>query len=1456
MGKPIGVITGAGKMDKDTDPLKMDDKDYRDALDVEDITDSTGSTQGKTPSIGNLLAFNIPSIPTRFKIYRIFVGQDGVTNHSLNFYTQNGFLWATATYVEGVTYAATIVNALAAIAALPLVVTSTAGATYFDFNISTLKGYDYKVTSDALTNPQVLQDPVDVSMAGESNDIGSYDLLGDLFVWSTPQKNLPTDLSVTITNVVNSGGRFLVTTSAAHGLSTGEVVSISGVNGTPLVNGVFWITVISNVSFKCEEYYANFAGAFAASPNSKIKRWVNGFGQIGVGTYDINADAWTYTSLVQSKKLNFRTKKQIATWVERSCDDRVDAYWVDAYNTDRVMYYRGAYSANGYLSVYNSSALYSLDSVDAESRMTAQKPGALLTFSQQYQGGGAVKSGNWRYTTRFLTDSFSATDWGDLSNPVPVYLMATNSTNPLGSAADVTTSKINELVVTNIPAGIFKYIELAGVNYVDGAEVGYLISRTLLTSTQTTITLLHTGLETDTQNLDLATLNSSGLVYGNSRNICVLDTRMVRSDLLLQQEKDLTNFFNTFKHRLLQKKIDTQGSTITSNMLPGPFEGRSPSIIFNDAGYMLNETYRLLGKARYKNSGKISKNFWIDDIIINAGNVNTANPTDNRRIAGGGIPSFDLTEIGVTSTYPKAIVPYIEFSGFDISTLIDGVPFRDIFDFIYIERVECVPEILGSGIAVLSVATNVVARGVFALTDGTDLWAGTGALSDAFEWPGVIGRNDGLIEPYGQYAPGPITNNNLRTIAALYFPDVILNNTAISWQNGDKVINYGASIPMQIAGPLWPNITSGVPTYNSVWTEYNGYTNITANPAPINVSAVVNIARGSSALIGGVTVYKHLLHNAVGPTAGYTWSIQSSPVIQSAANLTNVGAGADYGLYMVQYYRPLTNKYGAKETSKGIPTGTYLQIVPTTPNVIPTGVVSVFGGDVITQRSYLNWRNPDSTAIGFGGGIGFYSQNRVNWQLQQGTPTGIGDYPFIATGVWLEYPKNEDYEYNKGYNLRNDVTVNTSFDPNNIDCIEYRTRFIWSPPRPIGSAQDNYRLALPLDFHDLDPSNGPIVHHDIFNQELISFQPRQIQRQYFNTRGELQSGGLGIVIGDGSVMARDGQSLTSLGCSNKWAIIKGLSSQGNDTFYWINTELKCAVRLGYDGSINLGVIKGMKSWFDNNLRWVTGKDTPADGQGICGVWDQNKLQVIWTVRGKKNVTAWSNTTNYIIGQVVYFAPTTFSTFEQTGEFYRALTNNIATQPDTSTSDWQLIAHTDTDFYNEYTLSYSEFKDGFAKFHTFKPKIYLRWKDVFLTPRPISDTGNNYVHYQGLIAQWYDQLGINQQSDPYFEGVVNKGMENTNWFEKLKIEADIVPLRMDFTTKTQVSFLTQAEMDQREDGIYAPIKEDSTSNGLNDSGTSLLFGQYMFVKFTFSRLIYNKLSNIFVSMRPSARKVDK
>ena len=55
--------------------------------------------------------------------------------------------------------------------------------------------------------------------------------------------------SLTITGAASSGGKVNITTSAAHGLETGDVVYISGVVGTVEANGRWSITVIDSTHF-------------------------------------------------------------------------------------------------------------------------------------------------------------------------------------------------------------------------------------------------------------------------------------------------------------------------------------------------------------------------------------------------------------------------------------------------------------------------------------------------------------------------------------------------------------------------------------------------------------------------------------------------------------------------------------------------------------------------------------------------------------------------------------------------------------------------------------------------------------------------------------------------------------------------------------------------------------------------------------------------------------------------------------------------------------------------------------------------------------------------------------------------------------------------------------------------------------------------------------------------------
>jgi hypothetical protein len=82
-------------------------------------------------------------------------------------------------------------------------------------------------------------------------DIGSYDLLGDLFVFSTTQDNEPTELEAEIIGVgpvvapgTLGGPLTSLTFNAPHGLQEGQWIRITDSNA-PWLNGIF---VVHNVT--------------------------------------------------------------------------------------------------------------------------------------------------------------------------------------------------------------------------------------------------------------------------------------------------------------------------------------------------------------------------------------------------------------------------------------------------------------------------------------------------------------------------------------------------------------------------------------------------------------------------------------------------------------------------------------------------------------------------------------------------------------------------------------------------------------------------------------------------------------------------------------------------------------------------------------------------------------------------------------------------------------------------------------------------------------------------------------------------------------------------------------------------------------------------------------------------------------------------------------------------------
>jgi hypothetical protein len=105
---------------------------------------------------------------------------------------------------------------------------------------------------------------------------------------------------------------------------------------------------------------------------------------------------------------------------------------------------------------------------------------------------------------------------------------------------------------------------------------------------------------------------------------------------------------------------------------------------------MMNDTYRFGVQVQWKDTGKWSAPYWVDDIRFDtlADNVNSL---DDRR-TGNNIDT-NLTN----STGESVNIYYVKFGNINLNYLVDGVPLRDLIQSIRFVRAERIQEVLATG---------------------------------------------------------------------------------------------------------------------------------------------------------------------------------------------------------------------------------------------------------------------------------------------------------------------------------------------------------------------------------------------------------------------------------------------------------------------------------------------------------------------------------------------------------------------------------------------------------------------------------------------------------------------------------------------------------------------------------------------------------------------------------------
>lgn len=1472
-----------GTLDLDSEYGDVRSGNYVGAENVQFISKEGNESIPKQPFIGNKFLFDKGRVEVQNKRFRLYLSLGDTFSFQVfgtNNVTQLSSLFNVPSNASYVAYRTAIQGFLTSAG---LTSNITIGTDYLDIEITSVATYDYQFrVSNASAGVRVIitQESVAANFSGFLKDIGSYDLNGDLFIFSTPQEVLPEEVAVSGIDIAG-----VVTTIGPHGLSAGDEVRLAGSGAN---DGILLVNVVLSATTFSYHYPAGVAGV-----GGVITKNYTGVGEIGVAQFDEQAETGTYTRLLRSKEFGFNTLHQI------DCDGEINPLGKSLYfnqykyNPPRVFYYSGNYVLNGGLNYVNSENRYEYGTIDLETRNILNIQTAKLDLVSVTEGGN-VKAGNKQYFIRFLTseDALSGTDYHAFTGNVNIYkAFATGDPNKIaGNVSGTITTKKVTLRVDNAQPELFGYVELCVAEWFGDAVTFSTVRREEFD--ESTFEIEHNGFEVATplSTEEVLRLNSLIKNIGGQR---IVDNRLVMHDITYEERRDFRVWAEKIEHTIIKEEITGNGF-VASGKVYGGYQ--NPQNTFRFVGYKWFETHRF-GIRLYLKEGGVTETFWIDDIKFDITPTNVTTP--NRRV-GTPPPNYELN---VQTLDDNFFVPGVEFSNIDLDYLIDGKRVRDIvgkIEFMRVELGDGTKEVLVNGMGIANVLgyydqSSKIIGNVF---PGTPYPNQDTSVNPTYNvrWPFPFFSGQGSFFVNGV---SPFSTNGFRnmwqTTGSNFGPppsivrdasglfiisnDIVFGNDAIEFQPGDQIINFGR--PLAEAGAPFPGTTTNLFNFIRDFRLLNLGINGSPNPVFLNIKDSKMLPRDSSEVmdvVGNTPGISYFLSSARSSDNGLnpkdiaerTYVFETSVAISLLDDLSGTPnyayTNTNEGVYWVSYYRPRpyttpdASKFGDRETTKYISTGMSELVNENLPSLLTT---KVFGGDTFIGRTQLKLWNHLTETLGIDYtdetyAMSFVAQSTVSPEMRtdigQIAPASFPASPLNDYKAWLTNLTLDSTEYDRSYNFHA-LGNSNAYSESRTFIDKFPTRVIWSDLKPDGSFFDSYRFFPPGQFNDYSRNYGPVTHIEVLDDEFYIFQPRNFSREYFNTTGTITSDTDELVIlGNAGVLSRKGSTITSYGTLHKWSCVKGRSASGRDVLYWFNAENGLFLKYGGRGAEPLSLAKGLNQWFNENSKFVYDYNTPAAGQGICGGFNERFQELRYTFRGYKNSPEWGVGKFYDKGDVVIYGGNGFVPVQ----LYLCRIDHISSSaniPGGNTVTWEPISEKDSRYYNVFTLVYNEMKDGFTSFLSPKPLIYHRWRNNLLTQR-YGDWSQypNYLENFGDYNTWYSSEEGELAEDGFIIPVINYNSDVIKKFSALYVDSEVAPDRVEFFTPEHESFLVLSDFESREGMWVSTIKNDilTAPNGINDGDTSRLFGRYLLVKVFFSPKKFQSLRNIRVRLQFNSR----
>jgi len=1316
INKPIGGIN------QNANPNEFPPTDFLDGYDV--IDRNPREKNEKTllqPSNNTVFAYDLGEAEYTRKKYKIFINITGLTTCSIyinvnykGFYS--GRLTVAFTTGDSIS---TLFNAIVAAFAANTQLSSTTltydassvgGRLVFDATLNYYQYSDYYLTVSnsfgRIYDSQVLFDAVSREKLGIFRPICFFNINNDQQIFATTNQVEPETLEATLSRPVNS--IIQITFPSPTAIRNGEEVYIypkdSVVGDTFVGNGTLTQVSLDFTVYSIDGSLNPFTATILSSGNYYVVRHNRTLSAIGYAQKNEVSKIWNYTELVRSNKLNFRIYKQIEGRLDITSDGIIYNF-SDFLNTiKRLIYVNGSVGImnGGFLTVYNSSAYYNLDTIEDESNLqlgtnTSKVTLSIGTTTSSRTGVsiGSKQEGCYAAFIRFKTNDGAYTTYSKASNVLwlhssSIYDHRFNSNS--GMAIDIK--------VEQIPFDKFSSIQVSIIEFTDSAWKGYSLPEVPINGKET-VYISDSGFNSQSYlNFDDAgvLLEQIPFVFENSRSLLGYNNYMIAACVNLYREYDLTAWAQTIDLEVKRREINVGDNTAVY-----PIQNTSTTILLginNYAqcsnewmSYMPHDHYRFCVFIDWKN-GSPTSTYWIDDV------------------------SFDPTDTGLTDDVCGSLGTtlfvyqyYIEASEIDIDyRLPDGKLLREVIKDIRFGRALCNKQVQTTGFGI----------GVF--NDGTDDYVSFG--------------DDGA-------------NTIVLDKLALYSPDYQNTSNIFNWQSGDVL---RAKQAYRVGGAFYATSNKAYPFTQDIGSLVSASITRLENTATggdsdialfsyLNVGNQISIRGGAAVELGSSLSYPSAIDlyyqnfyylRPYGPDGAYPQSPEQTRffiVPQSAwFDIATHTTATTYNIYGGDCFPTISSYKTAENTT-----------------------------NEIENNLALSFYSFNRTNAGLRSGSFPYVPLETYLAARFLTETRFAEFPndlYTYDGCFT--PR---------YLFQNQVAFNPLLPQitNKFSSIYYSGvgfggdlaggNRIWLP---LDTKQLESKYGAIVHMEVLFGLSGQNI--------LMVWQERRFTAQYFDNTANIISNSGQLLVGSGKILERTGQDLTEFGCEYKWLIKKGKSETGKDLAFSIDFRKGAIMRFGADGTSN--IIGNISQLINNDtylaiLNQYANSDTPAQFFGCHATWDNINMEYIVTIRlAAKGVTDREFGDVFQKGEIKY-STTEFWGFEQFPIIYKSLIDGNTSTPPNST--WETISGYDSEYFEILTLVWNEKDNKFKTPRTFTPKIYGQWNNTILSSHPVN---NNliYEHNAPLNEALYYEVetttAVTATTDPILFRITGTGIEST------------------------------------------------------------------------------------------------